>query len=111
VASVNQCDLHCPVKTMMGIKYRLEQQSPDPVAKALSIANWGLRGAKQTGRSWASCPHRAMPEGQWHASQKCIDEAQAMADESGATRAQLTEHERRALADIRFREDPPALDK
>gem|GEM_PF-3450126 len=112
MTNVNQCDLHCPVKAIMAAKYRIEQaRATNPLAKLLSATNTGLRGVNLMARSAMTCPSRNLPEGQWHACQPCITEAQNTASETAVTRAQLTSHEEASLKGIRLRDEPPALDK
>jgi hypothetical protein len=109
MVEVNVCDLRCPKRAMMAVKYRQDMAAQsNPLGRLATNIGTGLRGVGQVARAAATCSSRHLSGDQWHASPECIAEAQGIADGMPRlTRSVLTESENAILANIRFKGDPP----
>lgn len=111
MVQVNACDLRCPKKTMMALKYKQDMTGQsNPLGRLTTSIGLGIRSVSQMARATATCPSRDLPDDQWSASPGCIAEAQNIADGMlQVNRSELTEHESATLIGIRFRSDPPSI--
>lgn len=111
MVQVNVCDLRCPKKTMMALKYKQDVAGQsNPLGRLTTSIGLGVRGVGQMARATATCPSRDLADGQWSASPGCIAEAQDIADGMPqVNRSELTEHESATLTGIRFKNDPPSI--
>lgn len=93
-SNVNNCDLQCPVKTLMGIEARAtteigklppSQINPLSLLGALArgelgkVMSQGMQGAAQAVYAGKECPSRDLDAATWTPSQRCIAKTQEMA--------------------------------
>jgi hypothetical protein len=109
MTELNMCDLQCPKKMMMALKYRADMAGQsNPIGRFITSVGLGLRGVGQMARATATCSSRNLPKGQWSASPECLAEAQRTADGMPwVVRSTLTASESTTLAKIRLKDDPP----
>lgn len=93
-SNVNNCDLQCPAKTLMGIEARAtteigklppSQINPMSLLGALArgelgkVMSQGMQGAAQAAYAGRECPSRNLNAADWTPSERCITKTQEMA--------------------------------